>query len=215
MQEIGPANGNSQQSNDNGRRQIVPVNANQQIQAANKFADLQVEEQNNEGNQLVVVEDTVVQKSPVHKEFNPAAAVFTPKSTGVSSSKRGNETNSNGGGSIVKAAADRVKESTAQWDRVDFTGGRLWCQQPEEELDEGEFLDVHEDVEEVQDKEPDVEEQSVNGKSGGIEGQSAAEGNKVKGSAEQPLQVEQPNNSEPPANPINNPSLVEMNELTG
>lgn len=90
MQEIGPANGNSQQSNDNGRRQIVPVNADQQIQTANKFAALQVEEQNNEGNQLVVVKDTVVQKLPVHKELNPAAAVFTPKSTGVASSKRGN-----------------------------------------------------------------------------------------------------------------------------
>lgn len=51
MQEIGPANGNSQQSNDNGRRQIVPVNADQQIQTANKFAALQVKKQNNEGNQ--------------------------------------------------------------------------------------------------------------------------------------------------------------------
>lgn len=75
-------------------------------------------------------------------------------------------------------------------DSVDFTGGRLWYQRHEEESDEGEFLEGHEDVEEVQDKEPDVEEQSLNGKSGGIEGQSAAEDNKVKDSAEQPLQVE-------------------------
>lgn len=97
-------------------------------------------------------------------------------------------------------------------DSVDFTGGRLWYQQHEEELDEGEFLEGHEDVEEVQDKEPDVEEQSLNSKSGGIEGQSGAEGNKLKDSAEQPLHVEQPNNSELSANPINNPSLAEMNE---
>ncbi|OIT36551.1 hypothetical protein A4A49_55614, partial [Nicotiana attenuata] len=204
-------------SNGNGKRQLVPVDAEQQIQSVNKFAALQVEEENNEGNQLVVVEDADVQKSPIHKDLNPAAAVFTPKSTGVASSKRGNETNPNGGGSLVKAATDRAKESTAQWqenltDHVNFIGGRLWCQQHEEESDEGEFLKGHEDVEEVQDKDPDVEEQCVNGKSGRIEGQSAGEGIKAKDSADQPLQLEQPNNPEPSANPIYNPNLAEMNE---
>ncbi|OIT07933.1 hypothetical protein A4A49_10464 [Nicotiana attenuata] len=230
------ANGNSQQNNDNGGRQIVPVETVQQIQTTNKFAALQVEDESNAGNQLAIVEEVDVQNTPNQKELNPAAVAFTPKSTRVASSKRGKEINPNAEGILSKVPTGRGKESTAQWvnrtfpvlnvisnqscqdipsqsldtsvlpeqenlkDRVEFVGSRLWDDQQEEESDEGEFLEGHEDVEEVQEKDLDVEEQSVNGKSGRVEAQSVDDGNNIMASPDQPLLIEQQNTPKSPSN---------------
>ncbi|OIT19477.1 hypothetical protein A4A49_41156 [Nicotiana attenuata] len=76
-------------------------------------------------------------------------------------------------------------------DRVNFIGGRLWCQQHEEESYEGEFLEGHEDVEEVHVEDPDVEEQSVNGKRDRSEVQGVVDGINAKGATDQPLQLDQ------------------------
>jgi len=56
-----------------------------------------------------------------------------------------------------------IPEQESLKERVNYTGGRLWDQQQEEESDEGEFLEGYENMEEVQDKDPVVEEQGVNG----------------------------------------------------
>ncbi|OIT25809.1 hypothetical protein A4A49_26628 [Nicotiana attenuata] len=229
--------GISQQNKDNGMRQIVPVNTAQQIQTTNKFAVLQEEEESNAGSQVAIVEEFEVQNTPIQKKLNPAAAGFTPKSTGVASSNRGKEVNLKEAGNLAKVPTERGKESTAQWvnrtfplpnvttnhscqefpsqsldasvipeqeclkDRVNFVGGRLWDDQHEEETDEGEFLEGHEDVEEIQEKDPDVEQQRVNAKSGRIEVQSADEGNNVMVPADQPLQSEQQTTPKSPTNP--------------
>ncbi|OIT28157.1 hypothetical protein A4A49_27711 [Nicotiana attenuata] len=219
-QEVAAVN---QQNNDNERRQIVPVDVGQQIQTTNKFAALEVEDEGDNEHPVILVEEVAVQDTPKQKELNPNASVFTPKSTGVASSKRGNVENVGENRTLAKEGTNKGKESTAQWvnrtfpvlnvttnqycqelpsqsldtnmipeqenlkDKVTFVGGRLWGQQHEEESDEGEFLEGHEDVEEVQDKDPDVEEQSVYGKSTKLEVQSAEEGVNVNIAAEQPL----------------------------
>ncbi|OIT21953.1 hypothetical protein A4A49_35477 [Nicotiana attenuata] len=225
---------------------MVQVDAVQQIHTTNKFVALQMEDEANERNQLAIVEEGDVQNTPTQKVLNPDAAVFTPKSTGVASSKRGN-VQPNGEKNLSKPAADGGKETTLQWvnrtfpdpkvttnqscqeitfqsldtsiipeqenlkDRVNFTGGRLWDQKHEEESDEGEFLEGHEDVEEVHDKDPDVEEQSVNGKSSRFKIQSAEEGINVNTTDEH--QIEQPSNKITPSlNSNHTSSPIEAHE---
>ncbi|OIT19748.1 hypothetical protein A4A49_40203 [Nicotiana attenuata] len=237
-----PNSSDSQQIIAEGRRQINTIDA---VQTANKLAALQTEEESTEGNQLAIVEagDT----TPIQKELNPGAAIFTPKSTGVASSKRDIAGSNSREIQVIKATATTGNESTSQWvnrtfsvrnvttnqsyqeiqsqsldmstileqenlkDKVTFSGGKLWCEQHEEESDEGEFLEGHEDVEEVKDKDPDLEEQSVNGKSGRIEGQSAGEGDKVMIADEQVPQVEQISNQKLSSNI--NPSNIGLIEI--
>ncbi|OIT22822.1 hypothetical protein A4A49_34219 [Nicotiana attenuata] len=193
---------------------MVQVDAVQQIHTTNKFAALQIEDEANERNQLAIVEEVDVQNTPTQKVLNPDAAVFTPKSTGVASSKRGN-VQPNGKKNLSKPAADGdtsiIPEQENLKDRVNFTGGRLWDQQNEEELDEGEFLEGHEDVEEVHDKDPDAEEQSVNGKSSRFKIQSAEEGINVNTTDEH--QIEQlPNKITPSLNPNHTSSPIKAHE---
>ncbi|OIT28728.1 hypothetical protein A4A49_31276 [Nicotiana attenuata] len=204
VQVIASTIGNQQ----NNGKQMVPVDAGQQIQTANKFVALQVEEVSNEENQLAVVEAVDVQNTPIQKKLNPAAAGFTPKSTGVESSKRVNSCQDIPSQSLDTSV---IPEQENLADRVNFAGGKLWNDQYEEESDEGEFLEGHEDVEEVQEKDPDVEEQSVNGKNSRVEIQSVDGGNNVNTTDNQLLQIEQHSNSPHPSNP-ENPSPAAMIE---
>lgn len=107
----------SQEQEKTGKK-IVPIDgAVQQVQTANKFAILEVEEgEKNKNNQLVLIEESNEQRSPIHYpkatgSLNPATAVFS--SPGITKSKKGNNANHNGSGN---ATAEGVqKESTAQW----------------------------------------------------------------------------------------------------
>jgi len=112
VQEIVSANGNIQHNNDNGKRHIDPVDACQQFHTSNKFAALQLEEENNQGNQLAIINNNTGQNSNIHKELNPTAAIFTPKSIGVASSNKGSGAYRKWEGSSVNAAAVIVNSTT-------------------------------------------------------------------------------------------------------
>ncbi|OIT22003.1 hypothetical protein A4A49_32279, partial [Nicotiana attenuata] len=56
-----------------------------------------------------------MQNTPTQKKLNPAAAGFTPKSTGVASLKKGNVATNKGEGILTLATAP--KESTAHWEK--------------------------------------------------------------------------------------------------
>lgn len=99
----------------------IDKDVTQQVQTTNEFAILEVEDgEVNESNQLVLGEETDVQKSLIldPKEvgkLNPAVTTFNPNATRIASLKRGNNTNT-----IVTGDGDRVavdqgvpKESTA------------------------------------------------------------------------------------------------------
>lgn len=174
------------------RKEIVPVDGvqAQQIQVANKFAALDVieEEEHFEDNQLAVVENNNVlnssrpNPSDTRKKLNLTAPVYKPSSPGIGTVKDGNN-------SAIKANDKEKeqamgKESTAQWvsrafggnnvttnqscqeiptqsldtnelaeqqflkERVTSSRGRLWCDQVEEDSEEGEFQKEYDDVDE-------------------------------------------------------------------
>ncbi|OIS95637.1 hypothetical protein A4A49_04518 [Nicotiana attenuata] len=122
--EIVPVDGNDQQGKRSAREEVISdvVAATQQIQITNMFAALEGNDGDNEdNNQLVVVEDNSTTipatNSPIVKELNPTAAVFTPKSTGVlSTSRRGKENNPNEKNNTI--VEGNKKESTAAWVRT-------------------------------------------------------------------------------------------------
>ncbi|OIT03741.1 hypothetical protein A4A49_21700 [Nicotiana attenuata] len=122
--EIGPTNADDRQGNGATRVERVPVDVDQQIQTANKFAALQGDDgETYDENQLAIVEEPVGQMSPIQNAkgaglFNPAAAVFTPRS-GMASSKRGKVGDPSGVENVANTtmvAGEKIpKESTAQW----------------------------------------------------------------------------------------------------
>lgn len=109
-------------------KEIVPVDkfTGQEVQTANKFAILEVEDcEINENNQLALVEDNSIQRSHSPKEtgrLNLAANVFKPKSPTVEASKIGN--NPNGKGTVVTDGIQ--KESTTQWVSRTFVGNQSY-----------------------------------------------------------------------------------------
>ncbi|XP_070032135.1 uncharacterized protein [Nicotiana tomentosiformis] len=211
-------------------KEIVPVDqgANNQVQVGNKFAVLEVmDDEEENGNQLMLVDDQPSPRNPVTRDqitaqqrqksnannarkLNPAAPVFNPNSVGIGSTNGCVDTTPTGKGKET----NRAKESTAQWvqrtfkdnavgintscqdipsqdtlvdrelakttdnqssgaktrsdfpkvnERVQWSGGRLWSDQIEEDSDEGEVPDGVPADDEPIDDDQEGEEQSVNG----------------------------------------------------
>lgn len=126
-------------------------------------------------------------------KLNQAVAVFNANSIGFKAAKEGLTTSPKGNG-VKESTAQWVNKAFGDYniatnqscqeilsqsldinvipeqenlkDHLNFSGGKLWSEQVEEESDEGEFFEGHEYVEEVEDDDQEQEEKNVNGKSG-------------------------------------------------
>ncbi|OIT08985.1 hypothetical protein A4A49_66067, partial [Nicotiana attenuata] len=184
-------------------KELVPINEGvKQVQVANKYAVLEVEDDEQvENDQLALVNNCSPIVNPKSTgNLNPAAATFIPSSTG----KKTGEGNS----TIPKETKNKgnvIRESASQWVNGAFYGnnqscqevpsqsldtqepgclannlklgeGKVWCDQTEDFLEEeGEFNEGDDGIEvnEGEKDEHGEEEQSVNRKSGhGIQEQT-------------------------------------------
>lgn len=95
---------------------LVDKGVAKQVQTSNKYTALEVEEGEKDGNnQLALVGDTIVTRSPGTNpkstgKLNPAAAVFNQKFPGIEATKEVVDANPKGNGK----SGDGIKETTAQ-----------------------------------------------------------------------------------------------------
>ncbi|OIT26543.1 hypothetical protein A4A49_24370 [Nicotiana attenuata] len=181
--EIVLVNNNVQQGNGVTREEVVSDGAtNQQIQTSNMFSVLEDKDGDDAGRNQVVEVENKNNASAVRK-LNPTAAVFTPKSTGVGSTTRKEDTEKHKGkkNAIVD---DNQRESTAAWVSRAFITNVVATNQSYQEVPsqateiDATLKNINGACGEVEssDEEIEQEEQSVNNKDKGQ--QSVGKSNK-------------------------------------